>query len=211
MGRRLEVTEILTPLCSCDHGDGTWTLTNDLIFRLSDERLYKVPKGFNCDGASVPRIFWPLYPPVGTRYSPAAWIHDYLYRLGGKLLPLSAGYRVPARTLTRAQADRFFLSAMAARHVPRPRRLLLWLVVRLCGWLPWSRARQVRACSHLDPISSRLLLLMILYIIAILAALCLFTGCVSLEVCGEKNGVRACVSYTHKAAVPFKLRAEKNF
>ncbi len=36
-----------------------------------------VPAGFVSDGASVPRLFWPLFPPMG-RYFKAALVHDYL-------------------------------------------------------------------------------------------------------------------------------------
>ena len=38
----------------------------------------RVPKGFVTDLASVPRIFWSKYPPIG-RYAYAAVVHDYLY------------------------------------------------------------------------------------------------------------------------------------
>lgn len=38
----------------------------------------RVPKGFACDLASVPRWFWGLNPPTG-RYAYAAIIHDYLF------------------------------------------------------------------------------------------------------------------------------------
>lgn len=38
---------------------------------------YKIPKGFVTDGASVPRIFWTLFPPVFD-YFGASVIHDYL-------------------------------------------------------------------------------------------------------------------------------------
>ena len=36
-----------------------------------------VPKGFVSDGATIPRIFWAILPPVD-RYFPAALVHDYL-------------------------------------------------------------------------------------------------------------------------------------
>jgi hypothetical protein len=38
----------------------------------------RVPKGFVCDLASVPRLFWGINPPTG-RYAYAAIIHDYLF------------------------------------------------------------------------------------------------------------------------------------
>jgi len=37
-----------------------------------------IPKGFVTDGASVPRVFWSLFPPNRTDYLPCAIVHDYL-------------------------------------------------------------------------------------------------------------------------------------
>jgi len=37
-----------------------------------------IPVGFTSDGASVPRLFWVIYPPNRTDYLPCAIIHDYL-------------------------------------------------------------------------------------------------------------------------------------
>ncbi|EAJ6150290.1 DUF1353 domain-containing protein [Campylobacter lari] len=54
-----------------------------------------VPKGFISDGASVPRIFWSIYPPYKSEYFSAAIVHDYLcqkayskddYKLADKVL-----------------------------------------------------------------------------------------------------------------------------
>lgn len=39
-----------------------------------------VPKGMITDGATVPRIFWSLFPPY-YKYFPAAIVHDYMYLL----------------------------------------------------------------------------------------------------------------------------------
>ena len=38
----------------------------------------KIPKGFTTDGASVPRIFWSIFPPNRTDYLPCAIVHDFL-------------------------------------------------------------------------------------------------------------------------------------
>jgi len=40
-----------------------------------------VPAGFVSDGATVPRIFWPIFPPIG-RYLKATLVHDYYLRQG---------------------------------------------------------------------------------------------------------------------------------
>lgn len=37
-----------------------------------------IPKGYETDGASIPRLFWSLYPPFKSEYFSAALIHDYL-------------------------------------------------------------------------------------------------------------------------------------
>ena len=50
-------------------------------FKVIEPFIYKnikIPKGFRSDGASVPRIFWCLFPPNRTDYLPCAIIHDYL-------------------------------------------------------------------------------------------------------------------------------------
>ena len=50
-------------------------------FRVVRDIKYKdivIPKGFKTDGASVPRLFWFIFPPNRTDYLPCAIIHDYL-------------------------------------------------------------------------------------------------------------------------------------
>lgn len=37
-----------------------------------------IPKGFKTDGASIPRIFWSIYPPFKSEYFSACVIHDFL-------------------------------------------------------------------------------------------------------------------------------------
>ncbi|MBZ7942747.1 DUF1353 domain-containing protein [Campylobacter molothri] len=37
-----------------------------------------IPKGFKTDGASIPRLFWSLFPPYKSEYFSACVIHDYL-------------------------------------------------------------------------------------------------------------------------------------
>lgn len=39
---------------------------------------FTLPKGYTTDGASVPRIFWRLYPPYKPEWLTACVIHDYL-------------------------------------------------------------------------------------------------------------------------------------
>lgn len=39
---------------------------------------FTLPKGYTTDGASVPRMFWSLYPPYKPQWLTACIIHDYL-------------------------------------------------------------------------------------------------------------------------------------
>jgi len=53
----------------------------DHKFKVVKEFSFKdetIPNGFVSDGASVPRIFWSLFPPNRTDYLPCAILHDYL-------------------------------------------------------------------------------------------------------------------------------------
>ncbi|EAL7930008.1 DUF1353 domain-containing protein, partial [Campylobacter jejuni] len=37
-----------------------------------------VPQGFKTDGASIPRLFWSLFPPFKSEYFSACVVHDFL-------------------------------------------------------------------------------------------------------------------------------------
>ena len=81
-----------------------------------------VPPGFETDYASVPRMFWAIYPPDG-EYTEAAVVHDYLYW---------------TQPCSRAQADKVFLEGMKELGVPWARRTLIYSAVRLGGWMAWA-------------------------------------------------------------------------
>ena len=87
-----------------------------------------VPAGFTTDLASVPRLFWRVFPPFGT-YSLAAIVHDYLYS------------EISTYDIERSTADRIFRDAMITLGVGRITRNILYNAVRHGGWIPWSRQR----------------------------------------------------------------------
>jgi hypothetical protein len=37
-----------------------------------------VPRGYETNGANIPRIFWGVIPPFKPKYLPAVIVHDYL-------------------------------------------------------------------------------------------------------------------------------------
>jgi hypothetical protein len=57
----------------------TPTVTNHYL--LVKDFKYKsitVPKGYETNGADIPRVFWWFVPPFKPKYLPAVVIHDYL-------------------------------------------------------------------------------------------------------------------------------------
>lgn len=58
------------------YAQNTWVVAYDTIVTVNDQ-AYKIFKGFKTDLASIPRIFWSIFPPFGS-YQDAAILHDYL-------------------------------------------------------------------------------------------------------------------------------------
>jgi hypothetical protein len=104
---------------------GRWYITLQPIHWLRLGGCYPivVPRGFASDGASVPRAFWRLFPPLG-RYTGAAVLHDWLYR---------------TKAVSRAVADEIFHEACRDLGVPPVQALVLFYAVRAFGWLSYGR------------------------------------------------------------------------
>ena len=88
----------------------------------------EVPRGFVSDGASIPRLLWPILgPPIGDLHLIPAIVHDWLC--------------VQARTYTqRVLADAVFFALLKDYQVPYWKRALLYLGVRWYGRLVWRPA-----------------------------------------------------------------------
>lgn len=114
------------------NGDKTWTVLRALSYRARDDD-FEVPANGETDFASVPRLFVWLLPRYG-RYTPAAILHDHLWRVA-----------VPEGQLSRRDADGIFLQAMRQLGVPFLRRWIMWAAVRWAGltkrdgWDGWWR------------------------------------------------------------------------
>lgn len=74
-----------------------------------------IPKGFETDFASVPRIFHSIFPPTG-RYGVAALVHDYL---------------CVEKPVTRREADAIFYDLMKRHGVKLWKAKVLYAAVRL--------------------------------------------------------------------------------
>ena len=103
----------------------------------------EVPVGYMTDFASVPRLFWILFPRWG-KYGNAAVIHDFLYW---------------EQSSSRRETDRIFLEAMGVLNVGTVTRYTLYGAVRAFGWLPWllSKRRKGKGRDkvvHKEPVKS---------------------------------------------------------
>jgi len=86
-------------------------------FKVTEPFKFKeieIPRGYRSDGASVPRVFWCLFPPNRTDYLPCAIIHDYLCDKGE--------YK---------KADKYFKECLKELGVDKFSRALMYLAVRL--------------------------------------------------------------------------------
>ena len=90
---------------------------------LSSHVSVKVPRGFITDFASVPRIFWIIFPPDG-QYTQAAVVHDCLYH---------------THQFERKECDRIFCEAMEVLNVPRWKRWVMYKAVRTFGGFVWKK------------------------------------------------------------------------
>lgn len=98
-------------------------------YRENDKNdVIRVPKDFVTDFASIPRLFWSILPPQGTkknRYGKAAVLHDFLY----DRQRVFSGFH----GLSRKEADDIFYEAMRAVKVSKFVAKLFYYSVRLCG------------------------------------------------------------------------------
>ena len=97
-------------------------------------RLFGVtlPKGYETDGASAPRLFYNVIARF-TDALPAALVHDARYD------PPEGTDGFKRRTLTRAEADREFYRNLRASGLSRRRAWAAYLAVRAGGARAWNR------------------------------------------------------------------------
>lgn len=87
-----------------------------------------IPQGFRFDGASIPRVLWSL---IGSPFEPdlmtAACVHDWYCE------------HTEDCYQSRVIGDAVFLYLLAESHVPRWRRILLYLGCRTYSFIRYGR------------------------------------------------------------------------
>ena len=130
-----------------DNGAHYEVLDEFVYYRDSDGNIkIKVEEGFVTDFASVPRLFWSIFPPFG-KYTKAAVLHDRLCvafhnketwsKLTTDLSTLPSEYH--NKVVTRKEADEVFKEAMEAIKVNKVTRWFLYTSVRLFGIFAYGK------------------------------------------------------------------------
>lgn len=102
-------------------------ILRDIAYTTAELGPVVVPRGFESDGCSMPRLFWRLLGhPFDMMYLREAVLHDWLYR---------------SQPCDRKTADRIFRAALVGRIGPIRRRAIYW-GLRLGGWLAWRGNRK---------------------------------------------------------------------
>ena len=97
------------------------------VWSLGSGNFITVPIWFEFDGATVPMVFWALIQRVEPKTINAACIHDRIYIYKDQY------------DLTRRQADTIFFDACIACWTPKFKAYVMYLWIRLGGWLYWYR------------------------------------------------------------------------
>ena len=116
---------ILTTRYSYIRNRRMFRLRRSKTFTVSDHTI-RVPRDYEFDGATVPRIFWPIFTSTGKAFE-SACLHDWLYDNRG------------LGKYTRKQVDDIFLMHMAIDKVPTIQRYIFYYSVRFFAKFMWNR------------------------------------------------------------------------
>ena len=114
------MSSFTTPLIVQPVDPRNWKLVKPFEYHvgsIDSDEVISVPIGFITDFASIPRIFWSVFPPYG-KYGKAAVIHDYIYRNG---------------LYKRKKCDGIFLEGMVVLGVAVWKRKVIYWAVRIFG------------------------------------------------------------------------------
>jgi hypothetical protein len=109
-------------------GEEVWSIVVGYFFRDKYGKKHHVEPHTITDGASIPRILWPLVGhPRGTDIGQAAGLHDVLYREG---------------VLPRKRCDEILVEGMECLGASWMKRKLVYAGIRAGGWKAWNYYRK---------------------------------------------------------------------
>lgn len=98
-------------------------LLADLEYEKDENTSYVVPAGFDTDFASIPKLLWWLFYPIG-KWTNAAILHDWFYRGNG--------------VKNRKEADDEFYNAGLTLGVNKISMWIMWFFVRCFAWFAYT-------------------------------------------------------------------------
>ena len=110
-------------------------IINENLFILSKDKVVEslgysitVKKGFDFDGASIPKWLWSIYgSPLNGNYVVASLIHDGLYA---------------SQKVSKKVSDKIFLDIMKQSNVGYIKRTSMYLAVKLFGGKDWKEEKK---------------------------------------------------------------------
>jgi len=130
--------------------DDMYRLEEDYVYSWEDDGIshrITIKKGFEYDGASVPRFAWSLF---GVRpdglIRAAALVHDFIYRHVGEMPPKTCErldqegeeWEDDDCVWSRRRADQLFELMMKQASSSKIKRWLAYKFVRRFGWIAWN-------------------------------------------------------------------------
>ena len=112
-------------------------IINENLFILGNDKSVEslgysvtVKKGFDFDGASIPKWLWSIYgSPLNGNYVVASLIHDGLYA---------------SQKVSKSLSDKIFLDIMKQSNVGYIKRTSMYLAVKMFGAKDWKEASEYK-------------------------------------------------------------------
>lgn len=115
----------------------TWRITSDFHFKI-DNVNYVIPKGFEFDGASVPKFLRSWLSPMGVLLI-GGLVHDFMYKYE---IILRKGKKKSTSVSTQKEADRIFRDININVNGFRFINYLAYYALRLGGFVAWNGHRK---------------------------------------------------------------------
>ena len=109
--------------------DNVFILFEDVVVESLGYNI-TVKKGFDFDGASIPKWLWSIYgSPLNGSYVVASLIHDGLYA---------------SQKVSKSVSDKIFLDVMKQSNVGYIKRTSMYLAVKMFGGKDWKEASEYK-------------------------------------------------------------------
>ena len=109
--------------------DNVFILFEDVVVESLGYNI-TVKKGFDFDGASIPKWLWSIYgSPLNGNYVVASLVHDGLYA---------------SQKVSKSVSDKIFLDIMKQSNVGYIKRTSMYLAVKMFGGKDWKEASEYK-------------------------------------------------------------------